>query len=93
MDLIHRVRDLADEAAAAGQHDLAQALHAVANLGGQRPAAVVHTAPGREPVVVVGPDLPAVLADLRIEDMVDYNALNATAGESVRVVREFRFVE
>ena len=93
MDLIERVRDLADEAAASGHHVLAQSLHAVANLGGKPPAAVIHTAPGREPVVVCGPDLPAVLASLRMNDVGEFNALNGAGGASVHVVREFRFVE
>jgi hypothetical protein len=83
MDLIDRVRELADEAAEAGQHQLSQALHAVANLGGKTPAAVVHTAPGGEPSVVLGPDLAAVLAFLNV----------GAVGGPVRVVRELRFVE
>jgi len=93
MDLIHRVRALADEAAWAGEHALAQALHAVANLGGQAPAAAVHTAHGRDPDVVVGPDLAAVLASLGAADVGEFNALHAAGGETVHVVRGFRFVE
>jgi hypothetical protein len=93
MDLIHRVRALADEAAAAGCHDLALALHAVANLGGKPPAAVVHAAPGRGPVVVVGPDLSAVLASLGVADPAAFSARGAPAGETIQAVREFRFVE
>jgi hypothetical protein len=93
MDLLHRVRALADEAAETGQLALGQALHAVANLGGKVPAAVVHTEPGGEPIVVVGPDLPAVQRSLGIEDLAEYNALHAPGGTTARVVREFRFVE
>jgi hypothetical protein len=77
----------------AARHELAQALHAVANLGGKAPAAVVHTAPGREPSVVLGPDLPAVLASLNVRDVGEFNALHGSSGESVRIVRELRFVE
>jgi hypothetical protein len=46
MDLIDRAFELADEAAEAGGHELSQALHAIANLGGKAPAAVVNAAPG-----------------------------------------------
>jgi hypothetical protein len=42
--------------------------------------------------VVLGPDLPAVLASLNVRDVGEFNALHGS-GESVRIVRELRFVE
>lgn len=93
MDLIERVRLLADEAKDQGRHAMSQALHAVANLGGKRPAAVVHTRPGMAPAVIVGPDLTAVLDSLNVPDLGEFNALNGPRGEAVHLVGEFRFVE
>jgi hypothetical protein len=93
MDLLHRVRALADEAAETGQLALAQALHAVVNLGGKGPAALVYVEQYQEPIVVVGPDLPAVRRSLGIDDLAEFNALNGPGGTTARVVREFRFVE
>ena len=93
MDLIDRVRELADEAAGAGRHELAQALHAVANLNGRRPAAVVLTRADGEAVVLVGPDPAALLADLKVDNPAEYDAWAAAGGGVVRVVRELRYVE
>jgi len=93
MDLLHRIRALADEAAETGQLALAQALHAVANLGGKGPAALVYVEQGQESVLVVGPDLPAVKRSLGIEDLTEFSTRNAPRGTTTRAVREFRFVE
>ena len=43
--------------------------------------------------MVIGPDLTTVLAALGVRDVGEFNALHSTGGESVRVVRELRFVE
>jgi hypothetical protein len=93
MDLIDQVRALADECYDRGELVLAQSLHAAANLGGKPPAAVVLSEPGLDPVVVVGPDLPAVLASLGVRTVDEYNDAHRLAGGSLEVVRDFRFVE
>jgi hypothetical protein len=93
MDLLDRVQALADDAADQGDHALAQALHAVASLGGKPPAAVVHMVPRQAPAMVVGPDMAAVLAFLKVTDVAAFNARRDAAGEAVLAVGRFRYVE